>query len=229
MSRVAQQSLFAIGAAAAASLTFEAITTNPTDGQTITFTGVNIGAAASDRRVFIVIPYYNGTTSNVSIASVTIGGILATIHTQAFQQGPIRGGCAIVSAAVSTGTTANVVITWSSGSAGYYRPRIAVYRVTGLQSAVAHATITETGGSYAYPRAKSIGVLKDGIVLVGCCMYGNGTSLTLSNVTRDFVVSPVSSVAFVGGSLETIATTTLSVSIGGLTSGDPGLVMASFR
>lgn len=230
MSRVAQQALLGASAAAAATLTYQTITTHPTEGQTVTFTGAAIGTASSDRRVFVVIPYYNGGSSNISIASVTIAGTLATIHCQAFEVGTYRGGCAIVSAAVPTGTTADIVVTFASSGGGYYRPRIAVYRVTGLQSAVAQDTVTETGGAYAYPRAKNINVVKDGIVLVGCCMYGDALPLTLSGVDQDYVVTVLSGgLVYIGGSDTTPTTKSQAVTIGGLSSGNPGLVMASFR
>lgn len=228
MPSVAQQALLGTGEAAAATLTYEAITTNPTEGQTITFTGVAIGSAASDRWVFITIPYYNTGTSNVAIASVTIGGVLATIHAQVFEVGTVRGGCAIVSALVPTGTTATVVINFAAS--GTFRPRIAVYRATGLQSTTAYAVTTETGGGYAYPRSKNINVVKDGFVLVGCTMYGNSLDLTLTGVTQNFEVAVLAQgLVYIGGSKTTPDTMALAVTIGGLTTGVPGLVMASFR
>lgn len=212
-----------------ATLAFQAITTNPTEGQTITFTSVGIGAAAANRYVFITIPYYNGGGSNISIASVTIGGVLATIHAQPFNvTTSTRGGCALVSALVPTGTTADVVVTYSVNSGSYYRPRIAVYRVTNLKSTTPYDLVTETGGNYQYPRSKNLNVIKDGFAIVGCYIIPNA-SATLSGVTQDYKVAPFTNAVFIGGGNTITSTSTISVTIGGSVLADPALVMASFR
>lgn len=229
MSRVAQMALLGTGGVAApAALAFEAITTNPTEGQTITFTGVAIGAAASDRYVFVAIPYYNGGTSNISIASVTIGGVLATIYSQPFNASAIRGGAALVSALVPTGTTADIVITYAA-SGSFFRPRIAVYRVTGLQSNSPVEFITKTGVDNNIPLTLTVNAVQNGIVFLVCNVYGNISHRTLTGLTQDYMVSPVSSLVYIGGGGTVSATGAFNATISDGTTANWAAVMASFR
>ncbi|TGT76158.1 MULTISPECIES: hypothetical protein [unclassified Mesorhizobium] len=212
-------------------LAFQGATNYPSSNQTVTFTGVSIGAAAANRYVFITIPYYNGTSSNYSIASVTIGGISATIHAQPFlNAGADRGGTALVSALVPTGTTATVVVTWAASGAGYYRPRIAVYRVTGLQSTTPFHLITDTDNAGTHiPRTFTVNTTKGGFVLLGCAVYGNSTSRTMSGLPTDFSAAAYASMQHIGGSNTISASGTLSATISGGTSAYWSVVMACFR
>lgn len=230
MSRVAQMALLGVGDGPPATLGFIGATNYPNDGQTVTFTGVAIGTAAADRYVFITIPYYNGGTANYSIASVTIGGVLATIHAQPFAAYDTRGGCAIVSALVPTGTTATVVIAYASSGAGYYRPRIAVYRVTGLKSNTPFHLITDTDAQGTHvPRTFTVNTVKGGFVLLGCSVYGNSNTRTMSGLTTDFSVAALTPVQHIGGSATISASGTLAATISGGTTAFWCVVMACFR
>ncbi len=214
-------------AASPATLAFQAFTTHTNEAQTVTFTAVGIGAAAADRYVFITIPYYNGGINNISISSVTIGGVLATIHSQPFLATPVRGGCALVSALVPTGTTADVVITWAASGAGYYRPRIGVYRVTGLQSNTPFHLVTDltVGGSAS--RTITVNTTKGGIVLLGSII--RDTAKTMSGLATDYNVSPVSPYQYIGGGTTVGSTGTLAATIAGGATTSWCVVMACFR
>ena len=91
-------------------------------GSVSTCTGVPIGTAAgfTTRRIIISII---AATFDGGIASVTIGGVSATIHVQNGAQ----TGTAIVSADVPTGTAATVVIT--EGGTIFLQPVLGVYTV----------------------------------------------------------------------------------------------------
>ncbi len=227
MSRVTQMAFLGTSAASPATLAFQAFTTHTTEAQTVTFTAVGIGTAAADRYVFITIPYYNGGTSNISISSVTISGVLATIHSQPFLATTPRGGCAIVSALVPTGTTADVVITWASSGAGYYRPRIAVYRVTGLQSTVPFNLITDTTVVVSSSRTFTVNTTKGGFVLLGAFLRADAKTMT--GLATDFNVSPVANFLYIGGGSTVSNAGTLSATIAGGTSTNWCVVMACFR
>lgn len=229
MSRVAQQALLAAGDPAPATLSFIGSTNYPSDGQTVTFTGVSIGAAAADRYVFVEIPYYNGTTSNYSIASVTIGGVLAKIHSQKFVPtgATAHGGVALVSALVPTGTTADIVVTFGASGAGFYRPRINVYRVTGLQSDTAVSLVTNTNTSLQNC-VTTASVVKGGIAFHACHIFGAG-SRTMSGITTDYNVSPLSSTIYIGGGATVSSTGSLSVTIPNTVQSYWAVVMACFR
>jgi hypothetical protein len=226
-----QQMLLVNGIPFPATIAFQSLIIHPNEAQTVTFTGVGIGDVAADRYVFLAIPYLNGNNSNYSIVSVTIGGVPATIYAQPFNISDFkRGGCALVSALVPTGTTADVVITWEAG-APYYRPWIGVYRVTGLQSATPYDLVVETNGTYSYPRTKSLNVPKDGLAIASCYINPND-SATLTGISQDYLIAPITNASIVGGGNTISSTTSISVTIGAPSGGVvayPALVMASFR
>jgi hypothetical protein len=194
-----QQMLLANGTTAA-TLVFQGTTNYPSDGQTVTFPSVSVGPAAGDRYVFVSIPYYNGTLANYSIASVTIGGVVATSHSQQFVPvgSTAYGGCALVSALVPSGTTADIVVTWATSGAGFYRPTINVYRVTGLQSNTASDLVTNTASDHN-PSITTVTAAKGGIVLLACHMFGDSNSRTMSGLPTDFMLNPLSSTVYIGG------------------------------
>lgn len=90
-----------------------------------TFSSMGIGTADSDRRV-IVVAATRGTNT-VSSVTVTVGGVSASID---YLSGHTGTGNSIVfaSAAVPTGTAADVVVTWSGSM---LRCGVAVYRFIG--------------------------------------------------------------------------------------------------
>lgn len=228
MSSVGQQMLLTAGAAA--TLTFQGSTSYPSDGQTITFPSVSIGASASGRYVFVSIPYYNGTLANFSIASVTIGGVTATIHSQQYVPpgSTAYGGCALVSALVPTGATADIIITFAASGAGYYRPIINVYRVAGLQSNVAVDLVTNTASNSA-PSVTTVNAKKGGIALLVCHMFGNSNSRTMSGLPTDFMFNPLASTVYIGGGGTVSTTGPLTATIPNSASAYWCVIMASFR
>ncbi|RTL70547.1 MAG: hypothetical protein EKK41_12485 [Hyphomicrobiales bacterium] len=228
MSSVGQQMLLA--GEAAATLTFQGTTNYPSDGQTVTFLSVDIGAAASGRYVFVSIPYYNGTLANYSIGSVTIGGVLATIHSQPFVPvgATAYGGCALVSALVPIGATADIIITWAASGAGYYRPEINVYRVTGLRSNTPTDLVTNTASNHS-PSITTVTVQKGGIALLACHMFGDSNSRTMSGLPTDFMTSPLASTVYIGGGSAVSTAGPLTATIPNSGQAYWCVIMASFR
>lgn len=100
------------------------------DGTTDTFTFTNhaIGAAHANRRV-VVVAYANGSSA-LSISSITIGGTAADQDAY-LAPGIPDGPMMIASRAVSSGTTATIVVNATGTPA---RCRIAVYSVVGSAS-----------------------------------------------------------------------------------------------
>ena len=98
-------------AAATASITYNAYSnfTLPT-GMTFTATAFNIGAAATGRIVAVYMG--GGVGTSLTVSAVTIGGISAT---QATGFSGFRFGY-IWYAVVATGTTANIVVTYTNQS-----------------------------------------------------------------------------------------------------------------
>ena len=227
MSSVGQQMLLMAGEAEA-TLTFQGATSFPNTGQTVIFTAVPVGAPASGRYIFVAVPYILGGSTNISIASATIGGVVATIHAQVFEPAEVAvGGVALISALVPTGTTADITITWASSGA-FYEPEIAVYRVTGLRSLTpvdikALAPVSTTVSA-------TVNVVKGGIVIVCFHTYSSGaTSRTMTGLPTDYTVNPTSGRFYLGGGEKTSVNGTVTAIVNSTTSQVWSAVMASFR
>lgn len=88
-------------------------TTNiSTNLATYTFSAHAIGTAAADRIVVVMI---NGTlvTTATTVSSITIGGNAATLHGTQIDSTPLRPKQAMAGLLVTSGTTADIVITWT--------------------------------------------------------------------------------------------------------------------
>lgn len=101
------------------SLQFVTSVTTSANNTTYTFSAVSIGTAASDR--FVVATVHGHHASSIVMTSATIGGVAATILAQNY-------ATTIIMAYVPTGTTADVVVTFS-GLEG--RCSISIYSLTG--------------------------------------------------------------------------------------------------
>lgn len=101
-------------------------------GTSLSVTGVNIGRAASDRMVVIMIRLTG--SSSPSISSVTIGGVSASQATGNANGSVRRAG--IYYANVPTGTTATVVINYASNNVGGLIASSSVY---GLSSYIPYS------------------------------------------------------------------------------------------
>ncbi len=120
-----------------------------------TISAANIGAADSTRIVAVNLTFQ--TTQAVS--SITIGGVTATITTAASASNRIL----IAWAAVPTGTTADIVINWSS-TAGT-QPMAAVYRIINASTTAFATSVVNSGESTTINTEVSgaliAGVMKD--------------------------------------------------------------------
>lgn len=103
-------------------LTFQNTYTDSTSQTTRTISSVDFGTATSTREIFIVTRWSSATSTTIS--SATIGGVTATISA-GFSAG--SQGAALIFATVPTGTTGNVVITYSNATTNTVSY---VYRVT---------------------------------------------------------------------------------------------------
>jgi hypothetical protein len=147
------------------------------------FTSVSLGAAASDRRVVVVVTgWRDGSTSSVP-TSITIAGVSATIHASAAGVSGVTPSLVIASALVPAGTTGNIVVAYPNRQLGCI---LHVYTLTGYAS----ATPVETDAAQANS-ATSISVdtnVEDGQVgLVASCQYHNGgtSNATWTNATQE--------------------------------------------
>ena len=150
-----------------------------TNSGTYTFSGMNFGAASSDRYIVVAVGAGIGSFGGgVSISSVTIGGVGATIVRQ--QAANVSGSGAlsgIAIAAVPSGASGNVVVTLG---ASHQNCAITVYAVTGLLSAAAAYTNSATGAS----PSSSIDCDAGGVVIAAATGRNTGGTTTWTGLTE---------------------------------------------
>ena len=147
-----------------------------------TFTSMSLGAAAADRKILVAL----GTNRfAATISACTIGGVSATLVRA---QSQINGGTvAFFIAAVPTGTTGDIVMTFSSTITGGVS--VGVWRCTGIS-----ATATATDGEgYAAPDATNftldVNVLAGGVAVAASVdgnSVGTHTMVWSGGVTEDY-------------------------------------------
>lgn len=119
---------------------YVATVSSTTNLTTYTFSSASLGAEATDR---VIIVAFGGTAgSSKTISSVTIGGVAATLAVNANISWAITSG--IYYAAVPSGTTGDIVITFS-GSMNQCVCN--VFRMTGQSSNTPAATGSDTTGT----------------------------------------------------------------------------------
>lgn len=203
MSRVAQMALLGSAAPPAATISYIALTAVPyNSGGNCAISGVSIGAAAFDRRVFMIVHWLKAASPAPTMSAATIGGVAATIHVQntGYASASVAG-CAIISAAVAAGTTADVTLTFT----GAATPYIGTYRVTGLLSTVAGDTISSTPVASSSPHNDTIDVTKNGVLLFGAMLTYNTPNYTITGATENYESSVSSNTKVLGSCLEVAA------------------------
>jgi hypothetical protein len=120
--------------------------TSTADTNAYTFSSQSLGDAASDRYI-IVSAVARKAGATFTLSSITIGGVSATIVRQVTNTVTNSNAAAIVIANVPTGTTGDVVVTWSTT---VLRCAIGMWRATGLTSATEHDASTSTAADPTY-------------------------------------------------------------------------------
>lgn len=192
-------------------------------GNTTTFTGINFGSAASSRK--IVIGVGRGPTGAFgTVSSVTIGGIAATFINSA---ATTTEDAELWIAAVPTGTSGTVAVTWTNSATDVGLGVWALYNTS--------ITPTDTASdNNSNPATDTINIAAGGAA-VGYVYHRSNTDPTTfswSNLTEDFDVTVQA-----GGNYNSGASAFFSSAQSGLaisvTSSDAGvrspvLVVASF-
>lgn len=138
---------------------------------TYTFSSVSLGAADSTRTIVVAVVGYTNDTGQ-TVSSATIGGISASIYN--------RGGGAVVTAFlvanVPSGTTGDVVVTWS---ASIDRCAYACYALTG-KTITAATPLTSATGTFA--TAVNLSSVTTGLATTEATIAcGTGNSEEVSN------------------------------------------------
>src|SRR3990167_5161803 len=134
-------------------------------GTVKTFSAQSLGSAAADRYIAVTVEGASGTGTN-SLSGVTIGGVAAT---QVVSLNPAGGANLILAlyiAAVPTGATGDVVITFGEDN---FRVGYAAWRLDSLDS----ATATDSDSNYVAAQASPA-------PSVGLTVPANGCAISAS-------------------------------------------------
>lgn len=190
-----------------------------TSASSFTDASRSIGTASSTRRVAVCI--ITGA-STAAINSVTVGGVSCTLVVTATASDSKKAHI-YLSDVVSSGTTADIVVTMASATTGV---TIWSYSIYDLNSATAVATITDTATAYS----QSLSVEKDGIAIGVFCVNSFSGNITWTGLTEDndqgvLDDTKIGSVA----SLTVTSTSSLTVAASHSTTTANVLVAASWR
>lgn len=190
-----------------------------------TFSGLSTGTASADRKVDVCF----FVPSNGPITAVTIGGVSATQESASAASGY---EVELWDAAVPTGTTANVVVTFTSGSTNNIG--VAVGSLTGTTSTPTFQASSILALAYeANPAASSPALsLTTGGYIVSCLFSAATNTLSSTTLTVGTQGSPSggnpSAGTFAFGTTNTTGSTTPSFSAGGGYTGT-AIAAASFQ
>ena len=151
-------------------------------GNPVTFSALSFGAAAANR--FLVAAFTWIGSPAKTLSSCTIGGISATVVVSSGAGGATGQSAAIAIAAVPTGTSGNVVGTFSGSVANV---AVALYSL----SAIASATPTATASSNAANPTATINIGAGACLLavagaIGTSPSGSWTSPMTNDVNTTF-------------------------------------------
>lgn len=198
---------------------------------TVTFTSVDLGTAAADR--LVAVYFGTGTTNAGQVTAVTIQGISAT---QAVRSGTGNGFVTNVIwyATVPTGTTGDVVVTfsttWANTSLGVLSS-VSIYDLAST-TPITGVSFTSTDGTSpdrSVTLTPSAGAVLFATYRAAAVAAGNTSSWTNATEQTDVIVSP--NVAFSDAISSGLANSSLTVSV---TNTDasvnrPGLLVATWR
>lgn len=143
-----------------------------------TFSGETLGDAAADRRI-IVTASASGDTAG-AVSTITVGGQSATIKATVVQTGGGTAAVAIATADVPSGTTGDVVVTWSQPKE---RCSIALYRGVAMNPG-ARDSDTDDGSVDNEDISLSLDCAQNGYIVAAARQTGTPTTADWSGVTE---------------------------------------------
>jgi len=216
------------GSAVAVSyLTTASDTSDQTTYNGVSFQGLTFGAADAAR--YIVVGIGARANSARSISSVTIGGVAATHVCTANDTSAGADIASLYIAAVPTGTTGDVVVTFSGAM---LRCQIGLWRMTGISSATPNATMTDNTIS-AGVLTGTINCPANGAIIGAAWGAGSGSqTATWAGITEVYDGQPETTSNNATGAHATFFAAqtglTVSATIGGTSPSSGGLAVASW-
>lgn len=161
-------------------LVLTSVTSATNDASSYTFSNINIGAPDANRYVVVGFSASTGTAS-ITISSVTIAGVTATLLEKAEYSATLASrDSGIYIAAVPTGTTATIVITFSGTMS---RIGLNVYRLVGITSTTPQDTTVVTGAAGTVYDLSLVGTSAG--FIIAQTMVQASTSYTWSGAIED--------------------------------------------
>lgn len=117
------------------------------DSTSYTYSSVSIGTASSDRLVVVVGSGYGAASAALTLSSVTLDGVAMTVAVKYDSAGTGHPASVIAYKAVPSGTTADIVFTYSPTAGNHYH---GVYTITGWSSLVP-TTKSDTSNPFEAP------------------------------------------------------------------------------
>ena len=170
----------------------------------VTFSSVDIGTASATRKVIVGVGM-DGYQGNEAYTSLTIGGVAANL---VGVQNAASGGrpVALYELDVSSGTSADIVVTFTGTQTKCYSMGIGVWTIEG-------GTLFSTVGSTANPGAGNISVSSGGTVIAIMTEGSASATYTWANLTENFDNQVrASRQAFSGASKNLSSATTQAIS-----------------
>jgi hypothetical protein len=187
----------------AGAITYLQSATDTADLSTYTFASQNLGSASSDRYIIVSFTTRLLGTSTVTINSVTVAGVSATIIAQLRTSSSNTNAVCLAIAAVPTGTSGDVVVVISRTA---LRANIQLYSATGIDP-----TVVDSATSGVASPTYAIDVPADGIA-VAALMAANVSSCAWSGLTEryDFIFDGS---GFASGAADAFASTQTNLSV----------------
>lgn len=161
------------------SITYGGRATDETDRTTYTFAGLPVGSPATSRVVVVCVTASTGA-ANRTTAALSVGGVAATkLVEDIFTGGTSYSLCAIYSAVVPVGSSADVVVTFSNGSV--YRAFVSTYYFYGPSNA-AYATAIDRSN----PVSVNLSVPSGGVVIGVANNLNNAVTINWTGLTGNY-------------------------------------------
>lgn len=144
---------------------------------TYTFSSQNLGTADANRYIIVAVCARSSDGSDRNLNSVTVGGVSATVNANSMFSG---NTVALAVAAVPTGTTGDVVVTFSGGMGNC---GIGLYRALDLSSTTAFDSAT---ASDADPISANIDIQANGVCVAIAKTDNTAPQCTWTNLTEDY-------------------------------------------
>jgi hypothetical protein len=175
-----QQVLVAGKGAAAAAVAYVAGSGSAiaASGSPQTISSHPIGTASADRYVIVVVACHSTSGNIPSISAITVGGVACT-EQMTFQNTGIKNSIWITGAPVTSGTTANIVITYTDVNTFF----VATYAATALlQVSIRDAASAGVNSAQSFPTIQANGFAVGSTFAKGTT---NGGTFTWSNLIED--------------------------------------------